>query len=64
MNLFSEMDLKLENTTNPAEFAALAYSKHQLSEITDLAKKQLDELWDEKCKMGISFTVKTKQRKK
>ena len=37
MSLFSEMDLKLENATNPAEFAAVAYFKQRLSEITDLA---------------------------
>ena len=33
MSLFSEMDLKLENATNPAELSALAYA----NEITDLA---------------------------
>ena len=34
MSLFLEMDFKLENAANPAEFAALAYTKY---EITDLA---------------------------
>ena len=32
-----QMDLKLENATNAAEFAALAYYKQQFSEITNLA---------------------------
>ena len=30
MSLFSDMDLKLENAANPAEFAALAYTKQQI----------------------------------
>ena len=29
MRLFSEIDQKLENASNPAEFAALAYTKQQ-----------------------------------
>ena len=30
MSLFSEMDLKLENATNLAKFAALTYTKQQI----------------------------------